>query len=96
MKLNLGKLIGAVSVVGKFVAVVQHRFKGEKTGAEKKAAVIESVREALPMIEDALDRDLLTDAAFNQALNTLIDAEKAVLKARDAFQSLIDDAKRPR
>ena len=93
MKLNLGKILSIVSIVQPLVQSAQERFKGKKTGAEKKEAVIETLRAIVPAVEDVTGRDLFDDESFERALSALVDAEKAVLVARERVQAFVDAAK---
>lgn len=93
MKLTLGKILSIVSIVQPLVQSAQERFKGAKSGAEKKAAVIETLRAVVPAVEDVTGRDLFDDESFARALSALVDAEKAVLSARERVQAFIDASK---
>lgn len=88
-KIDLGKLFNIVTIVGPLVSEVQKRWKGAKTGPEKKDVVVETIREALPVVENVIGKDLLDDALFNLAISDLIDLEKAVQTARQRVADLV-------
>ena len=95
MKLDLGKLISIGSLVAGLVNKTQSALKGAK-GSEKHDAVADAVKDLLPIVEGAAGKDIASDAAFIDAVNTLIVAEKAVFKARAALDILIADIKAKR
>jgi hypothetical protein len=89
MKFDLGKILRIASVVGPLVKEVQSKFKGSK-GMEKHVIVADAVKDLLPAIEGATGTDLLDNAAFIAAIDQLIVAEKAALKAADEAQAARD------
>ena len=100
MKINLGTILKISSIVGPLVKHVQAAIKGPGKGIEKHAAVVEAVKEAIPVVEGTLG-DVLDDETFNAALDQLVTAEKALLKAkaeveaaRDRLEALIASIKK--
>ena len=72
------------AVIGGIVGIVQ---KVKASGADKKAAVIAALPESVALAEFAAGRDLLNDPAVAELVNALIDAEAAVVKAREALKA---------
>ena len=93
IKIDLGSILSKVAIVQALVSAVQDRFKGSKTSAEKKQAVIESLRDVIPAVEGVAEKDLFDDVEFEKALSALIDAEKAVYTARKNVEAFIVAAK---
>lgn len=91
-KLKLGNIIGIASMVHGLVVATQDKFEG-KTGKEKRDAVVEQVRDLLPIVEGITGKDLLDDATYLAAVDELIAAEKAVAVARTKVSALIADIK---
>lgn len=73
MKLDVLKVLNVISVG---MAAVD-KIKSAK-GAEKQQAVIETVQEALPAIEDLAGIDFVNDASLNALLKAYIDAKVAL------------------
>jgi hypothetical protein len=92
MKFDLGKVIGIAGMVHGLVLSTQHKLK-DKTGKEKHAAVVEQVKELLPIVEGITGKDLADDALYLAAIDELIRAEKAVAVARARVAQLIADIK---
>ena len=67
------------------VAVVDH-IKGAK-GADKKQAVLDSIPAGVALTDYAAGRDILNDAAIATLVSVYVDAEAAVLKARNALKA---------
>lgn len=55
-------------------------------GRDKKAAVEQSIPNAIELIEFAAERDVLNDEAIKTLISASIDAEAAALKAREALR----------
>jgi hypothetical protein len=88
MKFDLLKIINGVLGVKTIVETVQREFKGADGKDKKIEAVQRAAVEVLPVVEEALGRNLLPDAEYTAVLSELIDAEKALMKANDAVQAL--------
>ena len=78
MKLDIGKILSVAGLVQGLVKKAQSI--GGK-GLEKHAAVAEAVIESVPLIEALVGRDLVSDELFRQAIDALIVAEAAEVKA---------------
>lgn len=72
-------------VVAGLMSIVQ-KIKSA-SGAEKKAAVLESIPESIALIEFGAGRDLLRDEGIANLLSVYIDAEKIAMKAREALRA---------
>ncbi len=72
-----GIVAGAVKIADKF----------KVPGVDKKAAVIDSIPESEQLIEYALSKDVFNDPAIASLVSALVDAEAAVLKARNALKA---------
>lgn len=66
--------------------VIVDKIKGAK-GAEKKAAVVEAIPEAIELTEFAAGKDIFNDAEIANLRDAAIDAEAAALKARNALKA---------
>lgn len=73
MKLDL---LNVMQLVGVAMTAVE-KIKGAH-GADKEAAVIETVQEALPAVEGVAGVDLVNDEALNRLLANYIAARKAL------------------
>ena len=74
------------AVISGLMAIVE-RVKGAK-GGEKKAAVLDSIPASVSLIELGLNRDLLNDDEVKHAIDAFIEAEHAVMKAKDAAEKV--------
>jgi hypothetical protein len=92
MKFDLGKVIGIAGMVHGLVVTTQSKLR-DKSGKEKRDAVVEQVRELLPIVEGISGKDLLDDATYLAAIDELIALEKAVAVARAKVSALILDIK---
>lgn len=92
MKLDLGKILTIAALVQSAVSSAQDKLKGKK-GAEKKAAVIEVVKDAVPFLEGVAGKDLVDDEKVNDTISSLVDAEALVLKLRAQLAELVADIK---
>lgn len=72
------------AVIGGIVGIVE---KVKASGGAKKAAVLAAVPESVALAEFAAGRDLLNDPAVAELVSAVIDAEAAVLKAREALRA---------
>ena len=88
----LGLLVKLPAVIEGTVRIVD-RVKDAR-GADKKAAVLESIPESIALAEFTAERDLLNDPAIAELIGALIDAEVAVTRARAALKAGLL-AKRP-
>jgi hypothetical protein len=66
---NIGSLL---SVVGNVVSAIE-RFKGAKTGAEKKAAAIPLIFDSMALLEQLAAKDLVNDEALKALVGNLND-----------------------
>lgn len=80
----IGFALKLPAVIGGIVGIVQ---KVKASGADKKAAVIAALPESIALAEFAAGRDLLNDPAVAELVSALIDAEAAVVKAREALKA---------
>lgn len=71
-KVDIGQILLIATLVQQFVTKVKASVTG--TPAQRKAAIIKAIREALPLIETALGKDLLHDDKFNEAITAIVDA----------------------
>lgn len=69
-------LINLPQIIGVAMTAVE-AVKG-KTGKEKEAAVIATVKESLPVVEAVAGRDVVNDAAFDVLLANYISARVAL------------------
>ena len=83
MKLDVAKVFQVIAVG---MSAVDH-IKSAK-GAEKQAAVIASVQEAIPTIENLVGVDFVNDAALNALLKAYIDAKVALENGIAAAKAL--------
>jgi hypothetical protein len=90
IKIDFNKVVGLAPLVAGLVRTAQQLLK---PGAAKKAIVIAQVKALLPVVEGVTEKDLVDDAAFNAALSSLIDLEKATLAARAHLAAVIEDIK---
>ena len=81
MKFNLGQILSVAGIVQQLVKKAK---EAPGSGAEKHAAVAAAVIDAVPVIEGALGKDLVNDLTFADAIDAVIVAEAAVLKAQAA------------
>ena len=88
----LGLLVKLPAVIEGTVRIVD-RVKDAR-GADKKAAVLESIPESIALAEFTAERDLLNDPAIAELISALVDAEVAVARARNALKAGLL-AKRP-
>lgn len=73
-----------VGLIPAFVAAVD-KIKDAK-GSEKKKAVIDSIDDFLAMAEAGIGKDVFNDPAILQLRDAVIEAEVALLRARDAYK----------
>lgn len=59
------------------------------SGADKKAAVLESIPTSVALAEYVMERDLLDDAEVKKLLEAAIDAQHAANKAWDAIRAVV-------
>ena len=79
-----GFLLKLPAVIGGIVGIVQ---KVKASGPDKKAAVLAALPESIALAEFAAGRDLLNDPAVAQLVSAVVDAEAALLKAREALKT---------
>ena len=72
------------AVIGGIVGIVE---KVKASGADKKAAVIAALPDSIALAEFAAGRDVFNDPAVAKLRDALIDAEAAVVKAREALKA---------
>lgn len=84
MKIDITKLIQIVGVAMN----VAEKIKGAKGGKEKEAAVIESVQEAVPQIENIAGVDFVNDPALAALLSNYIAARVALVNGIAAAKDL--------
>lgn len=70
-KIDISKVLMMVAAVQQFVSTVQANYKG--TSAQKKAAIVQAVKDALPLVESLTGKDLLDNAKFITAVSGLAD-----------------------
>lgn len=87
MKIDIGKLVNKLLVIIPTLVRVIETIRGAGNGQAKKEEVIRQLPELISLGEFAFDRDLLNDANVMELVSALIDAEKAVLKAREALRA---------
>lgn len=56
---------------------------------DKKAAIVAAVQSSVALAEFAAGHDLVKDDAINRLIEAVIDAEAAVLRAREALKDAI-------
>lgn len=84
MKLDITKLIQLVGVA----MSVAEKVKGAKGGKEKEAAVIASVQEAVPQIENITGVDFVNDPALSVLMSNYIAARVALVNGIAAAKAL--------
>ena len=72
------------AVIGGIVGIVE---KVKASGADKKAAVIAALPDSIALAEFGAGRDVFNDPAVAKLRDSLIDAEAAVVKAREALKA---------
>jgi hypothetical protein len=92
MKFDLGKVLGIASMVHGLVLSTQAKMK-DKSGPEKRDVVVAQVKELLPIVEGIAEMDLADERVYNQAIDELIAAEKAVAVARSKVSALVANIK---
>ena len=79
-------LIKLPVVIGGIVGIIE---KVKASGPDKKAAVLDALPESVALAEFTLGRDLLNDPAIRPAIEAVVDAEAALLKARQALKAVL-------
>ena len=85
-------LIKLPAVIGGIVGIID---KVKASGADKKAAVLAALPESVALAEFISGRDLLNDPAIQPAIDAVIEAEVALLKARNALKAVLLAKKPP-
>lgn len=85
MKLDVLKVLNVISIGMAAVDKIK-----DAHGAEKQQAVIETVQEALPAIENLVGIDFINDAKLNALLKAYIDAKVALENGITAAKGLRD------
>ena len=93
-KLDFGRIFDVVRAIAPMVRQVQQDMKAP--GADKHEAVADGAMVVLMAIEGLADKDLVDNGVLRTALDQVIVAEKAALKAREALSALIADIKSKR
>jgi hypothetical protein len=77
--LLVGKAIGEQMLPG--IAGVETAIKAVKAGGDKKAAVVEIVKSSMEVTESLLDKDLVNDPMFSEAIDEINDGYVKLLNA---------------
>lgn len=84
MKIDIGKILSIGTAV---VGLVKRAQAIGGSGVDKHAAVADAAKELLPVIEGIAAEDIADNAAYNAAIDQLIVASKASLKAAEAVKA---------
>lgn len=85
LKFDLGQVLSIVTVIPSLVKKTQQAFKGAK-GVEKHEVVADTAMNLIEILEGVTSSDFVSNEKARTALDAVISAEKALLKAESAAQ----------